>query len=152
VHILFLAPRVPWPLDTGGKIRTYHMLKGLARVHHVTVLAFWDTEVERQGAGALADLGAEIERGAAVDRSRRHDDRRAPGRVAGVAPQRFQVMLAAAAQRLLGARMGDELTAVADERRVAEHVVRMHVRVDHVADRPCAVPPHRRTQRCADGY
>ncbi len=61
MHILFLAPRVPWPLDTGGKIRTYHMLKGLARVHHVTVLAFWDTEVERQGAGALAGLGAEIE-------------------------------------------------------------------------------------------
>lgn len=61
MHILFLAPRVPWPLDTGGKIRTYHMLKGLARFHHVTVLAFWDTEVERQGAGALADLGAEIE-------------------------------------------------------------------------------------------
>jgi len=61
MNLLFLAPRVPWPLDTGGKIRTYHMLKGLARVHHVTVLAFWDTEVERQGAGALADLGAEIE-------------------------------------------------------------------------------------------
>jgi sugar transferase (PEP-CTERM/EpsH1 system associated) len=61
VNLLFLAPRVPWPLDTGAKIRTFHLLRGLARVHRVTLLTFYDSELERQAAGALTDLGVEIE-------------------------------------------------------------------------------------------
>ncbi|HEY3354435.1 MAG TPA: glycosyltransferase [Polyangia bacterium] len=61
MNLLFLAPRVPWPLDTGAKIRTFHLLRGLARAHRVTLLAFYDSETERQAAGALTDVGAEIE-------------------------------------------------------------------------------------------
>ena len=40
LDILFLAPRIPWPLDTGGKIRTFHLLRALARRHRVKLLTF----------------------------------------------------------------------------------------------------------------
>ena len=61
MNILFLAPRVPWPLDTGGKIRTYHMLKGLARYHSVVLVAFWDNAMEREGSRNMLELGVEVE-------------------------------------------------------------------------------------------
>ncbi len=48
LDILFLAPRIPWPLDTGGKIRTFHLLRSLARHHRVKLLTFR----ERQSAAA----------------------------------------------------------------------------------------------------
>ena len=44
LKILFLAPCIPWPLDTGGKIRTYHLLRALARRHQVQLLTFRDND------------------------------------------------------------------------------------------------------------
>ncbi len=35
MKILFIAPRLPLPADTGGKIRTLHLLKQLARFAQV---------------------------------------------------------------------------------------------------------------------
>lgn len=40
MNILFLAPRLPLPADTGGKIRTLNILKELAKVNHVHLLCF----------------------------------------------------------------------------------------------------------------
>ena len=40
MDILFLAPRPPWPTDTGAKIRTFHLLQALARAHRVTCATF----------------------------------------------------------------------------------------------------------------
>jgi sugar transferase (PEP-CTERM/EpsH1 system associated) len=58
LRILFLAPRLPWPLDTGGKIRTYYLLRALARRHEVTLLSFLDPEdSEREGPRELVRLG-----------------------------------------------------------------------------------------------
>jgi hypothetical protein len=31
MNILFVAPRIPWPLDTGGKIRTFNPLARIPR-------------------------------------------------------------------------------------------------------------------------
>jgi sugar transferase (PEP-CTERM/EpsH1 system associated) len=60
-HGRFVAPRVPWPLDTGAKIRTYHMLLGLARAHRVRALLFADSAAERAAGASLGSTGAEIE-------------------------------------------------------------------------------------------
>lgn len=61
LRILFLAPRIPWPLDTGGKIRTYYLLKALARHHQVRVITFGSIADDGPGLGAIHELGAQCE-------------------------------------------------------------------------------------------
>ncbi len=53
MRILFLSERFPWPLEDGGNIRTYHLLRTLASKHDVTLIAH-----DRRGIGnhPLADL------------------------------------------------------------------------------------------------
>ena len=41
--MLQLAPRVCWPLDTGAKLRNYHLARVLSRDARVTLLAFGDS-------------------------------------------------------------------------------------------------------------
>ena len=40
MNILFLSPRLPLPADTGGKIRTFNILKQIAQVNRVHLLCF----------------------------------------------------------------------------------------------------------------
>lgn len=40
INILFVAPRIPYPLDTGAKLRTCNLLKNISRNHRVTLVAF----------------------------------------------------------------------------------------------------------------
>lgn len=40
MNILFIAPRLPYPADTGAKIRTYNNLKQIARNHSVDLVCF----------------------------------------------------------------------------------------------------------------
>lgn len=42
-HLLFLGQKLPWPLDSGGRIRTYHLLRELARDFAITGLFFYRT-------------------------------------------------------------------------------------------------------------
>jgi sugar transferase (PEP-CTERM/EpsH1 system associated) len=42
MQVLHFAPRVCWPLDTGAKLRNYHLARVLARQTRVTLLAFND--------------------------------------------------------------------------------------------------------------
>lgn len=60
MKILFLAARLPYPLDTGAKIRAYHILKGLAHEHEVTLLAFHGSTTELEHVGPLSKLGINV--------------------------------------------------------------------------------------------
>jgi sugar transferase (PEP-CTERM/EpsH1 system associated) len=42
MRVLHFAPRVCWPLDTGAKLRNYHLARVLAERSKVTLLAFTD--------------------------------------------------------------------------------------------------------------
>ena len=42
IRVLQFAPRVCWPLDTGAKLRNYHLARVLAQRTRVTLLAFKD--------------------------------------------------------------------------------------------------------------
>ncbi|MCH2487497.1 MAG: TIGR03087 family PEP-CTERM/XrtA system glycosyltransferase [Erythrobacter sp.] len=56
--ILFLAHRVPFPPDRGDKIRSHHLLKGLAKLGRIHVGTFAETEQDRAQEAALADVAA----------------------------------------------------------------------------------------------
>ena len=42
MKVLFITEKMPYPLNTGGNIRTYHILKGLSREHDITLLTTID--------------------------------------------------------------------------------------------------------------
>jgi sugar transferase (PEP-CTERM/EpsH1 system associated) len=44
MRVLHFAPRVCWPLDTGAKLRNYHLARVLSARANVTLLAFEDSE------------------------------------------------------------------------------------------------------------
>ncbi|MEO8581080.1 MAG: glycosyltransferase family 4 protein [Patescibacteria group bacterium] len=48
MNILMLTPYLPYPLLSGGQIRTYNLLKKLAQKHKVTLFALIKEESERQ--------------------------------------------------------------------------------------------------------
>lgn len=59
--ILFLAHRLPFPPDKGDKIRSYHLLRHLARTHRVHVGSFVDDPDDLRHLPALRDLaGGEV--------------------------------------------------------------------------------------------
>ena len=52
MKILWLNPNLLLPLDKGGKLRTWHIMRELARQHEITYLSFADpsqTEADREG-------------------------------------------------------------------------------------------------------
>lgn len=46
LRVLQFAPRTPWPLDTGAKLRNYHLARILATQAHISLLAFGDKQDE----------------------------------------------------------------------------------------------------------
>lgn len=44
MNILFLSNWFPYPPDNGARQRVYQLLRGLARAHQVTLIAFYDSE------------------------------------------------------------------------------------------------------------
>ena len=58
--LLFLAHRVPFPPDRGDKIRSYHLLRHLARSWRVHLVAFVEDEEEGMVRGGLDPLAASI--------------------------------------------------------------------------------------------
>ncbi|MCH7504372.1 glycosyltransferase [PVC group bacterium] len=40
MKILFVVPQIPFPIDTGAKIRTYNHIKNLSALHSVSVIGF----------------------------------------------------------------------------------------------------------------
>ena len=56
--ILFLAHRLPFPPDRGDKIRSHHLLKGLAALAPVHVATFADDAADWAAEGDLAGMAA----------------------------------------------------------------------------------------------
>ena len=55
-NLLFLAHRIPYPPNKGDKIRSYHLLRGLARRYRVHLGAFVDDPDDWRHAGILESL------------------------------------------------------------------------------------------------
>jgi polysaccharide biosynthesis protein PslH len=56
LKILLLTHRVPYPPDKGDRIRSYHLLRHLARRHKVSLAALSEEPVGEAAVGALSDL------------------------------------------------------------------------------------------------
>ena len=57
MRLLFLTETVPYPLDSGGRIKTFHTLRMLAGTHDVRLHAFIRDEAQRAHQPALEALG-----------------------------------------------------------------------------------------------
>jgi polysaccharide biosynthesis protein PslH len=55
-RLLFLAHLLPWPLEGGGQIKSYHTLRILASQYDVTLFAFIRSEKERENIAPLLPL------------------------------------------------------------------------------------------------
>ncbi|HOQ61047.1 MAG TPA: glycosyltransferase [Vicinamibacterales bacterium] len=53
MRILFLTETIPFPLDSGGRVKTYHTLQSLADEHEIHCHAFIRSAAERRHAGEL---------------------------------------------------------------------------------------------------
>lgn len=56
MRIAFLTQRFPFPLDNGGNIRTFHLLKGLAKQHKVHLIAECPRDVNVEDLGEVTEL------------------------------------------------------------------------------------------------
>jgi len=56
MNVLMLAQLLPFPLDSGGKIKSYHFLKAVAEKHDVTLLSFVRSDEETELAEHLAQF------------------------------------------------------------------------------------------------
>jgi len=59
LRILWLKTGPLHPLDTGGKLRTYHMLRELSREHRVTYLSLCPPDTDRKTLAAASEYSAE---------------------------------------------------------------------------------------------
>src|SRR3989344_2928983 len=48
MKILMLTPYLPYPLWSGGQIRTFNLLKNLAKKHEITLFSFIRSEKEKE--------------------------------------------------------------------------------------------------------
>ncbi|MBF0483975.1 MAG: glycosyltransferase [Candidatus Omnitrophica bacterium] len=60
MNILFLAPRLPYPIDTGGKIRTFHNLKQLALRNNVDLVCFSFNKEDVKYEKIFQDMGINL--------------------------------------------------------------------------------------------
>jgi glycosyltransferase involved in cell wall biosynthesis len=54
LHVLFLSPRLPWPLHSGTHQRLFHLARGVAARHDVTVIAFDGERPDRPASDVAA--------------------------------------------------------------------------------------------------
>lgn len=60
MKVLLLTQIVPYPPDSGPKVKTYYLLRSLAQHHQITLVAFTRNEQEERDAAALHDLCEEV--------------------------------------------------------------------------------------------
>ena len=60
MNILFITEKFPYPLDTGGRIRTFHILKGLSQEHRVSLVTTIEQEAQRQYVPELQKVCHEV--------------------------------------------------------------------------------------------
>ena len=56
MKILFITEQFPYPLNDGGNLRTYHILRGLAREHEVWLVAHGTQPSADAGAATVSEL------------------------------------------------------------------------------------------------
>lgn len=56
MNILMLTPYLPFPLLSGGQIRTYNLLKYLSRKHNITLFSFIRSEKEKRYISSLREF------------------------------------------------------------------------------------------------
>lgn len=60
MRVLFLSPTLPWPLDAGGRIRTYQLLHGVSEEHEVHLWAVRQPEAGEEHERELREVCAEL--------------------------------------------------------------------------------------------
>jgi sugar transferase (PEP-CTERM/EpsH1 system associated) len=60
-HALILANRLPWPLDDGWKVRTFHVMRGVASAMRATVVVFHPPADGETIEAARAALGSSVQ-------------------------------------------------------------------------------------------
>lgn len=60
MKILFITEKFPYPLDSGGRIRTYHILKGLSQEHELTLITTLERESQRRDLPELENLCRQV--------------------------------------------------------------------------------------------
>jgi glycosyltransferase involved in cell wall biosynthesis len=60
MKVLFITDRIPYPPHDGGRLRTYNIVKQLARRHDVTLVALIRSPDEAENASAIASLGVQV--------------------------------------------------------------------------------------------
>jgi len=61
VKVLFLTPRVPYPLDAGTSLRNFRLLQSAAREHEVHLLSFMDRPLRPEHLEVLQGVCARVE-------------------------------------------------------------------------------------------
>lgn len=61
MKILMLTPYLPYPLLSGGQIRTYNLLKHLSKKHDITLFSFIRDEKEKHYISQLKEYCSEVE-------------------------------------------------------------------------------------------
>lgn len=60
MKVLVLDEWIPYPLVSGKRLRSYHLLARAARNHEITYLCFQDSSEEREAQGHMESLGIKI--------------------------------------------------------------------------------------------
>lgn len=60
MDVLFISENFPYPLDSGGRIRTFHIMKGLSRQHTLTLVTTVEDEDTRRYLPELAKVCHDI--------------------------------------------------------------------------------------------
>jgi polysaccharide biosynthesis protein PslH len=60
MRILWLSPNLLLPLDKGGKLRTWHLMRHLARRHSITYVSFADPDPPERDRSGMSEVCAEL--------------------------------------------------------------------------------------------
>src|SRR5262245_49985547 len=61
MRILWLKSDLLLPLDKGGRLRTWHLLRHLARRHEITYVAFADAGAQAHDVAAMREVATRVE-------------------------------------------------------------------------------------------
>jgi glycosyltransferase involved in cell wall biosynthesis len=82
LRVLHFVPRVPWPLNTGAKLRNYHLARQLARRTQISLLAFSDQALETSHDSTQLSISEH-------SKSMQHGAERGPAESFLACPERF---------------------------------------------------------------